>query len=213
MTSLTPYRRTPRQSVGKGGRVGLRLIWALLLLALLAALLAAPAAALDTLYLVRHAEKADFWPTDRDLDAFQPLSPAGLARAEALAVRLKTAGIAAIYTSRTTRTLETGALLAEAAGVPMTADDATTKSDEMAAFLARLREKHAADRAVLIVGHSNTVPELLVKLGAKGECFQRLGIVGQAGSLLIEGFEGLWTVDLKKQGCDGLERDALLLAR
>jgi len=191
--------------------VGLRLIWALLLLALLAVLLAAPAAALDTLYLVRHAEKADFWPTDRDLDAFQPLSPAGLARAEALAARLKTAGIAAVYTSRTTRTLETGAPLAKAAGVPIAADDATTKPDEMAAFLTRLREKHAADRAVLIVGHSNTVPELLVKLGAKAECFQRLGIVGEVGSLLIEGYEGVWAVDLKKEGCEGMARDALIL--
>jgi len=193
--------------------VGLRLFWALLLLLLLAVLLSRSAAALDTLYLVRHAEKAENWPTGRDLDAFQPLSPAGLARAEALATRLKTAGIAAVYTSRTTRTLETGAPLAHAAGVPIAAEDATTKPDEMAAFLTRLREKHAADRAVLIVGHSNTVPELLVKLGAKSDCFQRLGITGQPGSLLIEGYEGVWKVDLKKQGCEGMERDPLVLPR
>ena len=192
--------------------MGLRLLWGLFLLLLLALLLAGPAAALDTVYLVRHAEKAD-WPTDRDLDAFQPLSSAGVARAEALATRLKTAGIAAIYTSRTTRTLQTGAPLAKAAGVPIAADDATTKPDEMAAFLTRLREKHAADKAILIVGHSNTVPELLVKLGAKVECFQRLGIAGQPGSLLTEGYEGVWTVDLKKQGCEGISRDALILAR
>ena len=36
---------------------------------LLLPLLAFPAAALDTVYLVRHAEKAAFWPTDRGLDA------------------------------------------------------------------------------------------------------------------------------------------------
>jgi hypothetical protein len=53
-------------------------------LPLLLLLLAIPAAALDDVYLVRHAEKADFWPSDRDLDVFQPLSAAGLARAEAL---------------------------------------------------------------------------------------------------------------------------------
>lgn len=174
--------------------------------------LAGPAAALDTIYLVRHAEKAG-WPSDRDLDAFQPLSSAGAARAEALAARLKTAGIAAIYTSRTTRTLATGAPLAQAAGtpIPIIADDATTKPDEMDAFLARLREKHAADKAVLIVGHSNTIPELLVRLGAKPACFQRLGITGQPGSLLIEGYEGVWTVDLKKPGCEGIVRDAMVL--
>ncbi|HEV2855949.1 MAG TPA: histidine phosphatase family protein [Thermoanaerobaculia bacterium] len=191
--------------------MGLRLIWALLLLILLAVLLTAPAAALDTVYLVRHAEKSAFWPPDKDLDAFQPLSPVGTARAEALAARLKTAGIAAIYTSRTTRTLATGAPLAQSTGIPITADDASTKADQMAAFLARLREKHAADKAVLLVGHSNTVPEILVRLGAKTECFQRLGITGQPGSLLIEGYEGVWTVDLKKPGCEGIVKDALRL--
>src|SRR6185295_8768523 len=112
----------------------------LILLILLLLLLALPAAALDTVYLVRHAEKAGFWSADRDLDAFQPLSQEGIARAAALAERLKTAGIVAVYTSRTTRTIETGAPLVQATGIPITADDATTKPDEMAAFLSRLRE-------------------------------------------------------------------------
>jgi broad specificity phosphatase PhoE len=164
---------------------------------------------LDAVYLVRHAEKAAFWPADRDLDAFQPLSAAGMARAEALASRLKAAGIAAVYTSRTSRTLATGAPLAEGTGVPLVAADATIKPDEMAAFLARLREKHVADKAVLIVGHSNTLPDLLLRLGVMPDCYQRLGIVGQPGSLLIEGYEGLWKVDLKKPGCEGIAREAL----
>jgi broad specificity phosphatase PhoE len=185
-------------------RVDHDLRWILPLLLLI--LLAAPGFALDDVYIVRHAEKADFWPADRDLDAFQPLSSAGLARAEALAGRLKSAGIAAVYTSRTTRTIETGAPLAHATHVAVTADDASTKPAEMSAFLMRLREKHAADRAVLIVGHSNTVPELLVHLGAKGDCFQRLGITGEPGSLLVEGYEGVWKVDLKKQGCEAIAR-------
>jgi broad specificity phosphatase PhoE len=185
--------------------VGLRLRQTLPLLSLV--LLSVPAAALDNVYLVRHAEKADFWPSDRQLDAFQPLSTAGLARAEALATRLKAAGIAAIYTSRTTRTLETGAPLAHATHVPIAAEDATTKPDEISSFLAHLREKHGADRAVLIVGHSNTIPEILVRLGAKPDCFQRLGITGQPGSLLIEGYEGIWKVDLKKQGCEAISRE------
>jgi phosphohistidine phosphatase SixA len=182
--------------------VGLRLCWILPLL-----LLAAPAVALDNIYLVRHAEKADFWPADRDLDAFQPLSTSGLARAEALATRLKTAGVVAIYTSRTTRTLETGAPLAHATHAPLAADDATTKPGDMSGFLARLRERHPADRAVLLVGHSNTIPELLIRLGAQPDCFQRLGITGQSGSLLIEGYEGVWKVDLKKQGCEAISRE------
>jgi broad specificity phosphatase PhoE len=170
-------------------------------------LLAAPVVALDNIYLVRHAEKVEFWPTDRDLDVFQPLSPAGLSRAQALAARFKDAGIAAVYASSTTRALETGAPLAYATHVPITADDASTKPAEMTAFLSRLRKKHAADRAILLVGHSNTVPDLLVQLGAKPDCFQRLGITGQPGSLLIEGYEGVWKVDLKKQGCEAISRE------
>jgi len=55
--------------------------WVLPLLLLV--LLPVPAAALDDIYLVRHAEKVAFWPSE--FDAFQPLSPAGVARAEALA--------------------------------------------------------------------------------------------------------------------------------
>jgi hypothetical protein len=106
-------------------------------LAILLACLAAPAAALDTVYLVRHAEKAP-WPSDRDLDAFQPLSPEGSTRAEALASRLKDAGISIVYTSRTTRTIATGAPLAQGANVPIVADDATAKPDDRTAFLDRL---------------------------------------------------------------------------
>jgi broad specificity phosphatase PhoE len=175
---------------------------------LLLFLVAVPAAALDTLYLVRHTEKAA-WPSDRELDAFQPLSQEGIARAAALAERLKTAGIAAVYTSRTTRTIETAVPLVQASGIPVTADDATTKPDEMAAFLSRLRGKHASDKAVLIVGHSNTIPELLRKLGATPDCYVRLNITGQPGNLLIEGYEGVWKVDLKKQGCEAIERETL----
>jgi broad specificity phosphatase PhoE len=169
-------------------------------------LLSVPASALDTIYVVRHGEKA-WWPSDREVEAFQPLSPAGVQRAGALASRLKSAGIAAIYCSRTTRCLQTGAPLAETAKVSLIADDATTKPDQMGAFLAHLREKHATDRAVLLVGHSNTIPELLVHLGARPECFQRLGISGQPGSLLIEGYEGLWKIDLARQGCEALTRE------
>jgi broad specificity phosphatase PhoE len=174
---------------------------------LLLALLAAPAAALDTVYLVRHAEKAEGWPADRDLDAFWPLSHSGVDRAQALAARLKDAGLAAVYASRTTRALHTGLPIARAANIPLVADDATTKPDRMAAFLSTLRAIHAQDRAVLIVGHANTIPELLVQLGAKPDCFAKLGITGPPGELLIDGHEGLWKVDVKKDGCEAIARE------
>ncbi len=175
-------------------------------LPLLLLLLAAPAAALDTIWLVRHAEKLEPWSSE--LDALQPLSREGTVRAEGLADRLKDAGIAAVYTSRTTRTLATGHPLATRTKIPLTADDATTKQSEITLFLAKLRERHAGDRAVLIVGHSNTIPHLLKQLGATPECFVRLGIKETPDGLLIEGFEGVWRVEMAKQGCAALVRES-----
>lgn len=169
-------------------------------------LFATPAFALDTVYLVRHAEKIEPWPADRDLDSFRPLSPTGITRAEALAERLKDAGIVAAYTSRTTRTLATAMPLVNRAHISVKADDATTKPDEMMPFLEHLVHDHANDRAVLIVGHSNTIPELLVKLGATSDCFERIGIKKTEG-LEIEGYDGLWKIDLKKQGCAAIARE------
>jgi broad specificity phosphatase PhoE len=188
-----------------GGQASCRLRAALPVLLLL--LLAAPAAGLDTLWLVRHAEKTEPWPTEPDLDALQPLSPEGTKRAEALAERLKGASVAAIYTSRTTRTLATAQPLAARNKIPLTADDATTKPSEITPFLTRLRERHAGDRAVLIVGHSNTIPQLLLQLGATPDCFARLGVRETPQGLLIEGYEGVWRVELAKQGCAGLTRE------
>lgn len=189
----------------EGGGLAFLRFWPLLLL-----LLAVPAdvaAALDTIYLVRHAEKAEGWPQARDLDAFWPLSPAGSVRADFLASRLEKAGVAAIYTSRTTRSISTGLPLANRIRVPLTADDASIRAEEMAGFLARLREKHPADRAVLVVGHSNTIPLLLARLGASADCSARLGIVGGPDGPLIEGYDGLWKVDLKRQGCEAFQRE------
>lgn len=199
---MTPH---PRQPAGGGRLVRLLWAWAFLLSVLLTAAL--PAAGLDTVYLVRHAEKADPWPQERDLDAFWPLSVAGMVRAETLAGRLEKAKIAAVYTSRTTRTLATAMPLVARLRVPVTADDASIHSDEMSGFLARLREKHAGDAAVLIVGHSNTIPRLLVLLGAVPECHARLGISDTRDGLLIEGYEGLWKVDLRRQGCEAVTRE------
>jgi len=183
-------------------------IWPVLLLLLaVSAGRADVAAALDTIYLVRHAEKAEGWPQARELDAFWPLSPAGSVRADFLASRLEKAGIAAVYTSRTTRAITTGLPLANRIRVPLTADDASIHLEEMAGFLARLREKHPSDRAVLLVGHSNTIPLLLDRLGASADCKQRLGIVESQDGPLIEGYDGLWRIDLKRQGCEALQRE------
>ena len=176
---------------------------------LLVILFAAPAAALDVIYLVRHAEKSEGWPQDRELDAFWPLSPAGQVRAEFLASRLENSSIAAVYTSRTTRTLMTGLALAKRTGVPIAANDDSITAEKMEAFLSSVRGKHSSDKAVLIVGHSNTIPLLLLRLGANPDCFGKLGIVKKGETFLIEGHDGLWQVDLKRQGCEALTQEGL----
>ena len=173
----------------------------------LLALAAARAGALDTVYIVRHAEKSTPWPTAREVSAYQPLSPEGQARAEKLAARFSGKDIAAIYCSNTTRSIGTAVPLSQQAGIPLITDDATTKPDQMTAFLLDLRTRHEKDKAVLIVGHSNTVPQLLIALGATPDCHERLGIGPTANGLEIEGYEGVWRVDLAMGGCAGVVKE------
>ena len=128
------------------------------LLALTVALVPACSPALTTVYLVRHAEKAAD-PGDGD----PPLTEAGQARARALALTLADVPLAAVYTTDLKRTRETLAPLAAAQGLePRVLPAADT---------ARLVEALAATSAgarVLVVGHSNTLPEVLAALGVDG---------------------------------------------
>ncbi len=162
--------------------------------------------ALDAIYIVRHAEKAEGWPTTREVSALRPLSEVGVARAEQLATSLGSLNIAAVYASPTTRTLHTGLPLARQTNVPLIADRRTVSADELPSFLNGLNDAHAADHAVLVVGHSNTVPLILKALGASDECYEALGVIEESGTDLIEGYEGIWLVDLAADGCDGLQR-------
>jgi hypothetical protein len=97
--------------------------------------------------------------------------------------------------------------LVNRAHIPIVADDASTHPQEMAAFLAGLRKKHAHDRAALLVGHANTIPDLLMHLGATPDCYARLDIVKKANGFEIEGYAGVWKVDLKKSGCAAISRE------
>ena len=114
---------------------------------------AAPARAQKAVLLVRHAEKVD--ESDDPL-----LSAAGKARARALARHLGTAGVKAIYVTQYKRTGLTAAPLAAAAGLK----PIVVTSDARQEVVDRIRKDNPND-VVLIVGHSNTVPELLGLLG------------------------------------------------
>ena len=118
-----------------------------------------------TVFLVRHAEKADVPGQD------PPLSEAGKARAEALARLLQSAGVKGIYTSQFQRTRLTAEPLAKRLGITASAIPLSVKpsspreiSDESIRELTKKVEAHAGE-ALLIIGHSNSVPDVIRALG------------------------------------------------
>jgi len=156
---------------------------------------------LDTVYLIRHAEKETAWPQDRELSSMTPLTAEGLARAERWAEHLKDAGIVAVYGSPTTRSLHTGLPVSQRLEVPLQADVRTVQSDNAAAFLAEMKSTHADAEAILIVGHSNTVPYFLEAAEVPEECLAELGVSEHSYGPGIDGNDGLWTVQLSAEGC------------
>ena len=128
---------------------------------LLVACQTAPEPAPGTAYLVRHAEKVTgsagaVLENPKD----PPLTAAGEARAEALADRLQDAGVTQVWSTDTIRTRDTAAPLANRLGVSVQLYDPS----DLPGFAAQL--KAAANGAILVVGHSNTTPQLAEALGA-----------------------------------------------
>ena len=125
----------------------------------LIAILLAPcvAAAQSAVFVVRHAERADAGtkpPPGADPD----LSAMGRARAESLAAMLKEARIGQIFITEFKRTRQTAEPLAKLLGVEPT----VVTQKEGLALVDRLK---SATGNVLVVGHSNTVPEVIKGLG------------------------------------------------
>lgn len=114
-------------------------------------------------FLVRHAEKAG---DSKD----PPLTAAGRQRAAALAALLGDAGIRQLYSTDFERTRETARPLAERLGVEVTLYD----WDQMYALA---RQLQAPGTRSLVVGHSDTTPELVELLG------------GEAGAAIDEAAE------------------------
>jgi phosphohistidine phosphatase SixA len=123
-----------------------------LLIACAAPLAAQPA---PWVILVRHAERAG------GMSADVGISPAGRCRAEVLAKLLADTGITRIYTSEVARTQQTAEPLAKKLGI---APEGVPAKD-IEGLVAKLRA--GAPRGVaLVVGHSNTLPEIVARLGA-----------------------------------------------
>lgn len=122
-------------------------------IALMALLLATPPEAV-TLYLVRHAEKEN--GNDPGLTA------AGARRAADLALLLRDAAIAHVFSSDYRRTRETATPLAVTLGLEVAIYD----PHDLAALAERLK---CLEGNALVVGHSDTSPDLVRLLGGAAE--------------------------------------------
>jgi phosphohistidine phosphatase SixA len=120
---------------------------------------------IKTVFLVRHAERADEPRQD------PPLTEKGFARSEALARLLSTADIKAIYTSQFARTKLTAEPLAKRLGVTATAINLKTSPSNPRAIAEESTKEIVAkimtqiDGSVLVVGHSNSIPDVIKMLG------------------------------------------------
>ncbi len=130
-----------------------RTLTLVLLLTTVAAFAAAPN--VTTIIIVRHAEKAG---PEGDV----PLSEAGRARAEELARVLGSASVTAIYDTQFVRTQQTAAPLAEA--MHLTPTHVQT-GPEYAKTVIHDIDQQPAGATIVVVSHSNTIPDVLKALG------------------------------------------------
>ena len=135
-----------------------------ILLSLAPVLMAAPKpllAASTTYTVVRHAEKATQTGAGAVFDAQDPpLSAVGQTHAKALATALRGVALYAVYATPFKRTQSTAQPSALANGLQVITYPANLA---IAEFVAQLNAS-AKPGAVLVVGHSNTVPEIVAAL-------------------------------------------------
>ena len=115
-------------------------------------LLVTAANAAPVIFIVRHAEKASSGGNDPDL------SLQGKKRADALAHILKDSEIRSVFVTEFKRTQETAAPTAGAAHVSPT----VIPANDIRPLVEKL---HALNGNALVVGHGNTIPDLLKALG------------------------------------------------
>ena len=107
---------------------------------------------IKTIFLVRHAEKADDGTSNPSLDE------KGVMRAETLAKMLSSAEVTHIYSTNYKRTLETGQPLAKALGIEISTYD---PRDPLA--IQKISEE-SGTTTILVIGHSNTIPTMVNQL-------------------------------------------------
>ncbi|SDM24327.1 Histidine phosphatase superfamily (branch 1) [Daejeonella rubra] len=110
-----------------------------------------------TIYIVRHAEKDISDPKNQDPE----LSAEGKLRAADLAEKLKNEKLDAVFSTKYKRTGQTGAEVAKNNGINIQEYD----GHNFKAISDLIKTKYK-NRRILIVGHSNTVLELVEAFGA-----------------------------------------------
>ena len=152
------------------------------------ATVATATAASTVIFLARHAEA--MYPPPEDAPRNPPLSAMGQDRADALARLLADAGITLIHSTDYERTQETAAPLAALLGLPVAAYD----PGDLPGFAAQLSSTPGRH---VVLGHSNTTPELVAALG------------GEPGAPIDESieFDRLYVVVI---GADGAVTTSLL---
>lgn len=138
-----------------------------------------------TVYIVRHAEKDVSDPGNKDPE----LNMKGRERAEALAAKLEKAKVAAVFSTKYKRTMQTGALLAKNGDLTI---EYYNPVDPKA--LAEMIKAKYAGRTVLIVGHSNTVLELV----------EAFGVSRPLSALTDDDYDFLFKIDINPAGAASL---------
>jgi broad specificity phosphatase PhoE len=116
-------------------------------------------------FIVRHAEKAIVTSDSAGMMISNPpLSEPGKVRAFVLRDELKNDRIRHIYSTNTLRTMATAQALSEHTGVPISRY--SSSRDSVDAFITTLK---GLKGNVLIVGHSNTVDDIVNKLTGRAD--------------------------------------------
>lgn len=108
-----------------------------------------------TVIIVRHAEKETCPPAQ---DQTCPLTAEGEKRAETLARMLSKSGVSVVFSTNTTRTKETVNNYADPRSIEIKIYNSPVE-------VANLIKSNHVGKAVLIAGHSPTVPEIIRALG------------------------------------------------
>ena len=132
-----------------------------LMLGFIATLFATGCKSTTTIVLVRHAEREPITATNPD----PPLTAAGQQRAQALIGVVERANVSAIYTTQLQRTIQTAAPLAGSLSMTPTVFNLGGNVQQHAQDLAADILAAHRGKAVLVIGHSDTVPLVIESLG------------------------------------------------